>query len=110
MIPTIDSRRLRNSVSLAALAASCVMVSSSAGAGTLPTSGRYVAGSGSIQGSGNGMTIDQNGARGIIDWQSFSIGEGQTVQFDNGSGATLNEVTGNNLSEIAGSLKATGSV
>jgi filamentous hemagglutinin family protein len=69
-----------------------------------------VAGSGSIHGSGSGLTIDQNSTRGIIDWQGFSIGQGRTVQFDNGSGATLNEVTGNNLSQIAGSLKATGSV
>ena len=34
----------------------------------------------------------------------------QHVQFNNGSGATLNRVTGGNLSQIDGSLKATGSV
>ena len=32
------------------------------------------------------------------------------VQFNNGSGATLNRVTGNNMSQIMGSLSATGSV
>jgi filamentous hemagglutinin family protein len=79
-------------------------------AGSLPSGGQFVSGSGSLHGSANGLTIDQNSTRGVIDWQSFSIGQGKTVQFDNGSGATLNEVTGNNLSQIAGSLKATGSV
>jgi filamentous hemagglutinin family protein len=79
-------------------------------AGTLPTNGKYVSGAGSIQGGANSLTIDQASKAGIINWQSFSIGQNNTVQFNNGAGATLNKVTGNNLSQIAGSLKATGSV
>src|SRR6202789_4092996 len=78
--------------------------------GTLPTNGQYVAGQGTISGNGNSLTINQTSNRGIINWQGFSIGNGNTVQFDNGSGATLNRVTGGNLSQIDGSLKATGSV
>ncbi|HEX4080912.1 MAG TPA: filamentous hemagglutinin N-terminal domain-containing protein [Rhizomicrobium sp.] len=80
-----------------------------ASAAPLPTNGKYVSGSGAIRNSAGGMTIDQSGSSGIVDWQSVSIGQGKTVQFDNGSGATLNEVTGNNLSQIAGSLTTTGS-
>jgi filamentous hemagglutinin family protein len=40
----------------------------------------------------------------------FSIGQGGTVQFNNGAGATLNRVTGTDVSSIDGLLSATGSV
>jgi filamentous hemagglutinin family protein len=40
----------------------------------------------------------------------FSIGAGGTVQFNNGSGAALNRVTGSQMSSIQGRLGATGSV
>jgi filamentous hemagglutinin family protein len=79
-------------------------------AGGLPSGGTYVAGSGTIGGTGHGLTIDQSTSRGIIDWKSFSIAGGHSVQFDNGSGATLNVVSGSDLSKIAGGLHATGSV
>jgi len=79
-------------------------------AGTLPSGGHFAAGSGGIAAAGGKTTITQSSTHGIIDWKSFSIGKGNTVQFDNGSGATLNEVTGGNMSTIAGQLKATGSV
>ena len=97
---------LRGSASVLAILA----LPTAAFAGSLPADGKYVSGSGAIHSGANGMTIDQSSTRGIIDWQSFSIAKGKTVQFDNGKGATLNEVTGQNLSQIAGSLKATGSV
>jgi len=77
---------------------------------TLPTGGNYVAGSGSIGTAGSGMTINQATSRGIINWQGFSIGSANSVQINNGSGATLNRVTGGNLSTISGELGATGSV
>jgi filamentous hemagglutinin family protein len=78
---------------------------------TLPQGGRFVAGQGSIgAAAGNALTIDQTSARGIIDWHSFSIGPGASVTFQNGAGATLNRVTGGDLSQILGSLRATGSL
>jgi len=77
---------------------------------TLPRGGQYVAGSGGIATAGPTMTITQSTARGIISWQGFSIGAANQVQFNNGTGATLNRVTGGNLSTIAGELGATGSV
>jgi len=79
-------------------------------AGTLPSGGHFVAGTGGIAASGATTTITQSSKRGIIDWKSFSIGKGDKVQFNNGSGATLNRVTGGSLSTIAGRLNATGSV
>jgi filamentous hemagglutinin family protein len=79
--------------------------------GALPTTGKYVAGTGAISKKGaSGLTVNQNSGTGIIDWSSFSIGKGNSVQFNNGAGATLNRVTGGDLSTIAGSLKATGSL
>lgn len=84
---------------------------SAAFAGALPSAGHYVSGSGAISKKGStGLTVNQSSGTGIIDWSSFSIGKGNTVRFDNGSGATLNRVMGGNLSRIAGSLSATGSV
>lgn len=56
------------------------------------------------------MLVMQNGAYGIVDWGSFSVDQGFSVQFQNGTGATLNRVTGSDLSSIMGRLDATGSV
>ncbi len=78
--------------------------------GALPSNGQYVAGQGAITNSANTVTVNQTSSHGIINWQNFSIGQGNSVFFNNGSGATLNRVTGNQISQIDGSLKATGSV
>jgi len=56
------------------------------------------------------LTVNQASQRAVIEWQSFSIGAGGKVQINNGSGATLNRVTGGNLSSIMGDLRGTGSV
>lgn len=79
-------------------------------AGALPTGGQFVAGNGSIAQSGNSVTIKQNSSRGVVDWSSFSIDRGNVVTFNNGTGATLNRVTGGDTSMIMGALSATGSV
>ena len=76
----------------------------------LPKGGEFVAGSGSVSGGGQLLTINQTSSRGVIDWRSFSIGNGRVVTFNNGSGATLNRVTGGDPSVILGRLDATGSV
>ena len=93
------------------MACALSMAAGAANAGSvLPKGGQYAAGQGTIATSGNGMTVTQSSGNGIVNWQSFSIGAGNSVFFNNGSGATLNRVTGGNLSQIDGSLKATGSV
>jgi filamentous hemagglutinin family protein len=79
-------------------------------AGVLPQGGQFVAGSGSIAQNGANMTITQSGARGIIEWNSFSIGSRGNVSIDNGTGATLNRVTGSDASRILGTLSSTGSI
>jgi filamentous hemagglutinin family protein len=86
-------------------------IASSALAGpALPTGGSVQAGSASISGSASGLTINQTSSRAIINWSSFSIGQGGAVQFNNGDGATLNRVTGATASQIDGLLSGTGSV
>ena len=77
----------------------------------LPTGGVVQAGSASIgAASGSSLTVTQTSSRAIINWSGFSVGLGGTVQFNNGSGATLNRVTGSSVSAIDGLLSGTGSV
>src|SRR5271156_5831973 len=79
-----------------------------AAAPALPTGGTVQAGSASIaKSSGSALTIDHASSKAIINWASFSIGQGGTVWFDNGFGATLNRVTGSSVSSIDGLLSAT---
>ncbi len=101
--------RLRPALlALAASALFCLMQPAYSGA--LPDGGHFVAGSGSIAQSGTSLTINQSTARGVIDWNGFSIDRGNQVSFNNGNGATLNRITGGNASTILGSLSATGSL
>lgn len=78
----------------------------------LPTGGQIVAGSGSISQSGAAMTIVQNTARMAADWQSFSIGQGNSVTFQqpSSSAVALNRVLGADVSSIQGALSANGQV
>ncbi|HEX4533879.1 MAG TPA: GLUG motif-containing protein [Rhizomicrobium sp.] len=81
-----------------------------ANAGALPGHGHFVAGQGAISKSHGVLTIDQNTQTGIINWKTFSIGKKNSVEFDNAGRATLNRVTGGNMSRIAGALHGAGSV
>jgi filamentous hemagglutinin family protein len=105
-IDRAHSFKLRSLPALVALAVS----TSAMAAPPLPQGGQFVAGKGSIAQDGANLNITQTGSRGIIDWNSFSIGAGRTVTINNGAGATLNRVTGNDMSSIMGTLKGTGSV
>jgi filamentous hemagglutinin family protein len=82
-----------------------------AGGPALPTGGSVTAGQATIGApAGNSMTINQSSRSAIINWNTFSVGNGAAVNFNNGSGATLNRVTGNVPSQLDGSLTATGSL
>lgn len=108
----MDSDLLKRPIPFALLTTPLIVCSALhvALAAPLPQGGQFVAGHGQISRAGNGLEITQSTARGVVDWKSFSIGGGRTVFIDNGSGATLNRVTGHDLSLIEGQLKATGSV
>ncbi|MFL6698768.1 MAG: beta strand repeat-containing protein, partial [Vitreoscilla sp.] len=58
------------------------------------------------------LLVQQASNRAVIDWNAFSIGPGNAVQFSQpGAGAAvLNRVTGNSTTDIAGSLSANGQV
>ena len=60
----------------------------------------------------NTLNINQATDRAVINWDNFSIQSGETTNFfqPSSSSATLNRVTGNNLSEIHGNLNANGNV
>ncbi len=103
------SQRYRKILLLTA-AVSAMAAADSAFAANLPTGGAFASGGGHIAITGPAMTINQSTHDAIINWQGFSIGAANKVQFNNGNGATLNRVLGNNLSEIEGQLGATGSV
>lgn len=68
------------------------------------------AGNASISASGSNLLVTQPSRNAIISWQNFSVGGGASAHFENGTGATLNRVTGNLPSSIDGSLTATGSL
>ena len=69
-------------------------------------------GAASIQQSGADLSVTQTSPRAIVNWGSFSIGQGNGVTFGqpNASSAILNRVTGSTTSTIAGQLQANGQV
>ena len=78
-----------------------------------PTGGTVVAGSATITNpNANQTVIDQNSQRAIINWQQFSVGGNQFVQFiqPNSSSVVLNRVVGGNASSIFGNISANGQV
>lgn len=90
-----------------------IMMAHPALAAGLPVGGQIVGGSGSIQTpSGSQMNVHQNSQNMIVNWHSFDIGQGNTVQFwqPDSSSVALNRVTGGSGSKIMGNLKANGQV
>jgi filamentous hemagglutinin family protein len=103
-----SSKRL----SPALVAGAFVLMSAAAYADALPTGGTVVGGSATISQSGSNMTINQTTAKMAADWQSFSIGTGSTVTFNqpSASSVALNRVLGSDVSVIQGALNANGQV
>ncbi|WP_399680273.1 beta strand repeat-containing protein [Xenophilus sp.] len=77
--------------------------------GGLPQFGNVMAGSVTGSVAGNVMTINQASQRGIVNWQSFSIGQSGHVNVVQPSVASvlLNRVTGGTASVIQGKLTST---
>jgi filamentous hemagglutinin family protein len=78
----------------------------------LPQGGKVVSGQARIDSAGNALTITQSSSKSVIDWTGFSIGETGAVNFvqPNAGSATLNRVTGQTSSVIAGQINANGQV
>lgn len=78
-----------------------------------PTGGQVVAGNVTIrQESASKLGITQTTDKGIIDWQKYSIGANESVQYyqPSASSVTLNRVVGQDPSQILGKLSANGQI
>ena len=77
-----------------------------------PTGGQVAGGSASISGGAGTTTINQTSNQAIINWQTFSIGSGETTRFiqPSSQSAVLNRVLGGQTSIINGTLTANGQV
>ncbi|SMC41892.1 beta strand repeat-containing protein, partial [Sporomusa malonica] len=94
------------------VAAGMLLLSAYSPALANPTGGTVANGSASIATSGSTMIINQATNKAVINWQSFSIGKGEIVNFvqPSSTAVALNRVVGNNVSSIYGSLNANGKV
>src|SRR6185503_14732571 len=78
-----------------------------------PSGGQVVAGQANITTpSANSLVVKQASQSAIINWQQFSIGKGQYVQFmqPSSSSVVLNRVVGGSPTSILGNLSANGQV
>jgi filamentous hemagglutinin family protein len=83
------------------------------GVAGLPQNGTVVSGTASGSVTGNQMTINQTSNRAVMDWGSFNIDAGKSLQIaqPNAASAILNRITGDtNASQILGGLSANGTV
>lgn len=106
----IISRQLKSA--FAAWAAGLYIIGTGATAYALPEGGQVAAGQAAITTAGSTMTIAQQTAQAIINWQNFGIGSGEAVHINqpNSQAMLLNRVIGSNHSEIFGQLTANGQV
>lgn len=78
----------------------------------LPTGGIVTTGQATISSNAANMTINQSTANAVINWQGFSVGPNNSVQFvqPTAQSVTLNRVTGSDPSSIFGTISANGQV
>jgi filamentous hemagglutinin family protein len=77
-----------------------------------PDGGVVVAGAAGISTSGNTVNVNQTSQRAVINWQGFSIANGEVTNFNmpNSNAAVLNRVVSGNPSAIYGTLNSNGKV
>lgn len=102
--------RAAGAIKPVALAVAYALAGASAWAA--PQGEQVVAGQAVVNRNGAATLITQGTDRAAINWQSFSIGAGESVRFaqPSSSSVVLNRVVGQNPSEILGSLSANGQV
>ncbi len=79
----------------------------------LPSGGKVVAGSATIKGvGGNVINVNQTSERAVVNWDTFNVAKGATVNFNqpSSSSTTLNYVKGADASVINGTVNANGQV
>jgi filamentous hemagglutinin family protein len=88
-----------------------VLLAVAGAASAAPTGGSVAEGSAEIKKNGNTTDITVHSDKAIINWQDFSIGESETVNFiDKQNTVTLNRVTGSQASKIHGRMTASGKI
>jgi filamentous hemagglutinin family protein len=105
--------RIRSERSLSRLLAALLAVVSPLAMAELPTGLNVVAGQATASTpTANNMRVNQATDKAVLNWQSFSIGVGKSVQFvqPSTSSVALNRVVGSEASSIYGSLSANGQV
>jgi trimeric autotransporter adhesin len=77
-----------------------------------PSGEQVVAGQAGFDRAGSTLTVNQSTQRVVINWQDFSIQQGEVTKFlqPNTSALALNRVVGGNMSQIYGSLQANGKI
>ena len=78
----------------------------------LPSGSHVVSGEATVDRSDGEMTVTQGSQKAIINWNSFSIGQNNSITFvqPSQSSAVLNRVTSDAPSTLAGALRANGQV
>lgn len=78
----------------------------------LPQNGKITAGSADISVAGETMDVEQHSDKVILEFENYDVSSGETVIYRQPSvdSVALNRVTGNDLSEIHGNIKANGQV
>jgi filamentous hemagglutinin family protein len=109
MKPSFFLDRLRRATALVS-AASLFVTQTSAHA--LPQGGTVAAGQAAISQSGSALDVHQSSSRTVLNWQSFDVGNGESVNFHqpSQSAIALNRINGGNVSQILGNLNANGQV
>ena len=107
-----SSRVITSAIVLSALTFGNLSIAGPPGVNELPTGGSVAAGSASISQSSNTMTIQQATQRAVLDWNTFNIGQNATVNINqlDASSVLLNNILGNNPSQVYGALNANGQV
>ncbi|WP_454918480.1 beta strand repeat-containing protein [Xanthobacter sediminis] len=105
-----DRRTFRRLLTTTTAVAALLAFHKPAAAG--PEGGKVISGAAAISRNGTVTSIDQSSNKAIINWQSFSVGRQESVNFNqpNASSVTLNRVTGNESSVIRGAINANGQV
>ena len=106
------SGRAPSRFALTALSGSMLLVLATTGHASGLVGGVVTGGNATIANTGPNTTITQTTANVVINWDSFSIGSGETVQFvqPDTNSVALNRVIGTDPSVILGNLNSNGKV
>ena len=78
----------------------------------LPKGGVISSGAGTIESSDASLTVTQTTDKIVIDWESFSVGNNESVIFlqPNSNSSALNNILGNSRTVVEGNLSANGQI